>query len=229
MRGAQGTNELHIILGGHSHVTTTNTDASLRYDSTEPTGDQKHTLATYVSDMLALERHISQPVEHQQHASETANYATASSLINRIASISKSHITALEARLEELGGNANHPLKAAWASLLGAGASAVGGSRKTKVSKYLRDDHTALSLASIGYTMLYTTAVGLGDTTTAALAKAHLGDIAPLIIEISDGVPTVVLQELRDDGETVRPDAAETVKRELDAVWHASAQQTHNN
>jgi ferritin-like metal-binding protein YciE len=210
-------------------VTTTNNDASLRYDSTEPTGDEKHTLATYVSDMLALERHIAKPVEHQQNSSATANYATASTLINKIASVSQSHIAALEARLKDLGGNANHPLKAAWASLLGAGATAVGGSRKTKASKYLRDDHTALSLASIGYTMLYTTAVGLGDTATATLAKQHLADIAPIIMEISDGVPTVVLQELRDDGETVRPEAADMVARTLDEVWHNSARQVHNH
>jgi len=210
-------------------TTTSNADTSLRYDSTEPTGDEKHTLATYVSDMLALERHIAHPVQHQQHDSETANDATASTLISRIASISQSHIAALETRLKDLGGNANHPLKAAWAGLIGAGASAVGGARKTKVSKYLRDDHTALSLASISYTMLYTTAVGLGDTTTASLAKRHLSDIAPLIIQISDGIPTVVLQELRDDGESVRGEAAETVKRELDDVWHASARQTHDH
>jgi ferritin-like metal-binding protein YciE len=210
-------------------VNTTNTDASLRYDSTEPTGDEKHTLATYVSDMLALERHIAQPIASQQHSSTTAEYTTASTLINRIAAISQSHINALEVRLKELGGNANHPLKAAWASVLGAGASAVGGARKTKVSKYLRDDHTALSLASISYTLLYSTAVGLGDTTTASLAKKHLGEIAPLIIQISDDIPSVVLQELRDDGETVRPDAADTVKRELDQVWHDSARQTHNH
>jgi len=163
-------------------MTTTTNDTAFRYDSTEPTGDEKHTLATYVSDMLALERHIARPVAHQQNASETANYATAGTLIDRIASISTSHIAALEARLSDLGGNANHPLKAAWAGLLGAGATAVSGARKTKVSKYLRDDHTALSLASISYTMLYTTAVGLGDSTTASLAKRHLADIAPLIM-----------------------------------------------
>jgi len=209
-------------------VTTTNSDPSLRYDSSEPTGDEKHTLATYVSDMLALERHIAQPVSHQQQSDEAANVGVARALIDRIASIGQSHITALEGRLKDLGGNANHPLKAAWAGLLGAGATAVGGARKTKVSKFLRDDHTALSLASISYTMLYTTAVGLGDTATASLAKRHLGDIAPLIMEISDGIPTVVLQELRDDGETVRTEAADTVQRELDEVWHASARQTHN-
>jgi len=209
-------------------VTTTNSDASLRYDSTEPAGDEKHTLATYVSDMLALERHIAQPISHQQQSDEAANVGVARALIDRIASIGQSHIVALEARLKELGGNPSHPLKAAWAGLVGAGASAVGGARKTKVSKYLRDDHTALSLASISYTMLYTTAVGLGDTTTASLAMRHLGDIAPIIMEISDGIPTVVLQELRDDGETVRGEAADTVRRELDAVWHASARQTHD-
>jgi len=208
-------------------VNTTNSDTSLRYDSTEPAGDEKHTLATYVSDMLALERHIAQPVAQQQNA-VTANYGTASALIDRIVSVGQSHIAELEARLKELGGNANHPLKTAWAGLLGAGAAAVGGVRKTKVSKYLRDDHTALSLASISYTMLYTAAVGLGDTATAALAKRHLRDIAPLIMEISDGIPTVVLQELRDDGESLRGEAAETVKEALDDIWHTASRQTQN-
>ena len=48
-----------------SDIGTTN-DQSIRYDSsaTEGTGEnERHSIQTYVSDMLALERHIAQPLQ----------------------------------------------------------------------------------------------------------------------------------------------------------------------
>lgn len=206
---------------------TTNSQSGLRYESDEPTGDEKHALSAYVSDMLALERHISAPVARQKNQSETDRFGDARRLIDRIAAVSASHIDALEKRLEELGGNSATPLKTAWARVVGAGAATIDSTRKTKVSKNLRDDHTALSLASISYTMLYTTALGLHDTATANLAKRSLADIAPLIMEISQAIPTVVLEELQVDGENVKLDAADVVKREIDQIWREGSRAVH--
>ena len=144
------------------------------------TGDDRHTIATYLSDMLALERHIAAPVE---------------------------------AQLNNVGGSATSGVKSAWSALLGSGAAALNQVRKTKVSKSLRDDYTALGLSAISYTMLHTTALGLGDQATAQLAKRNLDDITPIIVEISQVMPKVVLQELQEDGETVQITAAELSKQ----------------
>ncbi len=186
------------------------------------TDDDRHTIATYVSDMLALERHIAQPVEAQLKSSDHQEYGTAISLITRLKSTTDAHITALENHLTAVGGHAGSPVKSAWSALLGGGAAAINQVRKTKVSKSLRDDYTALGLAAISYTMLNATALGLGDQTTAALAKRHLDDIAPLIVEMSKAMPMVVLQELKDDGENVTITAAELSKMQTGESWSES-------
>ncbi|MDB5026939.1 MAG: hypothetical protein JWO66_628, partial [Candidatus Eremiobacteraeota bacterium] len=185
---------------------------SIRYDSSAVNADDandRHSIQTYVSDMLALERHIAQPLQRQLDMGDTAKYGSALALISTIKALTESHVTALEQCLAELGGHEASGVKSAWTSLLGAGAAAIDSVRKTKVSKNLRDDYTALSLATISYTMLHATAVGLGVATVADLAKRHLADYARCVIQINQIIPDVVLQELRDDGENVATGAAE--------------------
>ena len=183
------------------------------------TNDERHTVATYLSDMLALEQHISAPIDSQLGSEDHQEYAEATRIIQRIKSVTTSHITALEAQLKAAGGSSAHGVKSAWAQLLGGGAAALNNVRKTKVSKSLRDDYTALALASVSYTMLHATAAGLGDGSTAALAKRHLDDITPIIVDISKAIPTVVLQELSDDGENVTITAAELTQQASDDAW----------
>ncbi len=206
------------------------TNPSIRFDSsaTEGTGgNDRHSLQTYVSDMLALERHIEQPIRRQLSMEDTNQYPEAKLVISQIASLAESHVTALEQCLKQLGGHEASGVKSAWSTLLGFGAAAVDSVRKTKISKALRDDYTALSLATMGYTMLHATAVGLGDTMVADLAKRHLADYARLVMQIAQVMPQVVLQELRDDGETVQTGAAETIRRDTNAIWKDEASVTH--
>src|ERR1700736_6222536 len=204
----------------------TTQDSAIRYDSSaqEGTGEnERHSIQTYVSDMLALERHIAQPLQRQLDMEDTSKYSGALAVISQLQGLNKGHITALEQCLEQLGGHAASPVKSAWSSLLGAGAAAIDSVRKTKVSKNLRDDYTALSLASISYEMLYTTAIGLGDATVGDLAKRHLADYARVIMQIVQVIPDVVLQELRDDGEAVQTGAAALIRQQTNDIWKAQA------
>ncbi|HTD37914.1 MAG TPA: DUF892 family protein [Candidatus Limnocylindrales bacterium] len=205
----------------------TNADQSIRYDSSETAGEnERHSIETYVSDMLALERHIAQPLQRQLDIPDTAKYSGALAVISQIKGLTDSHVTALEQCLEQLGGHEASPVKSAWSSLLGVGAAAIDSVRKTKVSKNLRDDYTALSLATISYMMLYTTAAGLGNTLVADLAQRHLADYARLVMQISQIIPDVVLQELRDDGETVAVGAEETIRQTTNEVWKSQTDVT---
>lgn len=184
--------------------------------------DDRHVIATYLSDMLALERHIAAPVESQLKSEDHQSYAEANRIVRKIKSCTDAHIAALEAQTSAVGGHAGSPIKSAWAALLGVGAAGINQARKMKVSKSLRDDYTALGLSAISYTMLHATALGLGDTATAQLAKRHLDDYAPLIIEISKAMPTVVLEELREDGENVRISAAQISEQQTGESWSAA-------
>ena len=198
--------------GNYANMTQTNLD-------TNQTGDDRHTIATYLSDMLALERHIAAPIESQVNSKDHQEYAEAMAIFQKLKSVTANHITALDAQLSAKGGSAASGIKSAWSALLGSGAAAVNQVRKTKVSKSLRDDYTALGLSAISYTMLHTTALGLGDQATAQLAKRNLDDITPIIVEISQVMPKVVLQELQEDGETVQISAAELSKQQTADSW----------
>lgn len=194
-------------------------DSKSNVTKNDQSGDDRHAVATYLSDMLALERHIAQPVEAQLKSDDHQSYGEAIRLVQRIKTCTDNHISALEARVQAVGGHAGSPIKSAWAALLGGGAAALNQVRKTKVSKSLRDDYTALGLSAISYTMLHATAMGLGDTATAQLAKRHLDDYAPIIVDISKAMPTVVLQELREDGENVSISAAGITEQQTGESW----------
>ena len=201
-------------------------DTTMRYDSADTTtndavltGDDRHTVQTYLSDALALEKHIAQPLQRQLELDDSATFSEALTIVSTLKSITETHIRNLDEQLEAAGGHAASGVKSMWSQILGAGASLVDGSRKLKVSKNLRDDYTALSLATISYTMLHATALGLGNEEVAILAKRHLEDYAPLIIQISKTMPTVVLQELSIDGENVQVSAAGAAQAGSDAAW----------
>jgi ferritin-like metal-binding protein YciE len=205
--------------------------ASIHYDSSAPAEDariDRHPLQTYVSDMLALESHIDQPLKSQLGMQDADRYPEAKAAISQMFALCENHVTALTACLAELGGHEASGIKSAWSSLLGFGAAAIDSARKTKVSKSLRDDYTALNLAAISYTMLHATAVGLGNDTVAELAKRHLADYARCVMQVAQIIPTVVLAELRDDGQNVVTGAAETIRQQTNEIWKGEASVTHS-
>jgi ferritin-like metal-binding protein YciE len=201
------------------------TNQSTRYDSSGDTlGDnEKHSLQAYVSDLLALEQHIGKPLDGQLASDATKQYAQALAVVQSLKTQNEAHQAALKQCLDNLGGHPASPVKSAWSSLLGGAAAAIGAARKTKVTKWLRDDYTALNLAAMSYTLLHATAVGLGDSATAAVAKQGLADYARSVMQINQCIPDVVLGELREDGETVQTGAAETIRRQTNEVWKSQS------
>jgi ferritin-like metal-binding protein YciE len=195
--------------------TTTNIDTATQ-------GDEKHTIATYLSDLLALERHMAAPVESQVTSDDHQQYPAAAAIFQKIKTITDAHIAALDAQLNAVGGHPASGIKSAWSQLLGGGAATLNAARKPKVSKSLRDDYTALGLSSISYTMFHATALGLGDTASAQLAKRHLDDITPIIVAISEVIPGVVLGELAADGENVQVTAAQLTQQATKDSWSNS-------
>jgi ferritin-like metal-binding protein YciE len=213
----------HIV--GMSDLGTTQ-DSTIRYDSSAQGGtgeNERHSIQTYVSDMLALERHIAQPLQRQLDLEDTKKFAGALAVITSLKGLTDSHVMALQQCLDQLGGHEASPVKSAWSSLLGVGAAAIDSVRKTKVSKNLRDDYTALSLATISYTMLYATAVGLGDTATADLAKRHLADYSQVVMTINQVIPEVVLVELQSDGQNVEAGAGDRIRQQTNEIWKSQS------
>ena len=112
------------------------------------------------------------------------------------------------------------PAKEAISAALGIAAGLIDQVRTQQVSKMLRDDYTALSLAAISYHMLHTTGMALQDQATADLALRHLKDWTPIITDISHVVHGVVAQELQDDAHAVATGVAAESERITQEAWN---------
>ena len=183
----------------------------------------QQSLATYVSDMIAVERHVLAPVESHNNDQEFAKYPNVTALTTKIRSMLQSHITTLETQLDRLGGHPAAGIKNAVATATGVVAGAIGQTRKTEVSKALRDDYVALGQIAISYTMLNATALGLRDTSLAQVAESNLNDVTPLIVEISRIMPTVVVNELTTEGLDVDTSVGAQSTSNTQEAWRAGA------
>jgi ferritin-like metal-binding protein YciE len=181
--------------------------------------ERQDSLQQYVSDMLAVERHILPALENQSKDDRMAQHPEARRLVNKIEATIRSHINGLEQHLENLGGDPASPVKSAVTAVLGVAASVIEKVRTDPVSKNLRDDYTVLNLAAVSYTMLHTTGQALMDDQTADLAATFLMDYTPLITEINEVIPEIVVSELRDETEVLNPMAAQRAIERTQQAW----------
>ncbi len=177
--------------------------------------------------MIALEQHILQPLQSQVEDAAVQASARVLSVVQEILAAAHSHIEALNAQLVALGGHAGSPIKSGVAAALGAVASVIDNVRKTEVSKDLRDDYTALCLATASYNLLHATALGFGNQTLADLAKQHLTEYGALVMKTNALLPFAALKELRELGVPVDPSVAEKAQADEQSAWQeASAKQS---
>ncbi|MFN8661383.1 MAG: DUF892 family protein [Thermomicrobiales bacterium] len=182
---------------------------------------EKHqkTIADYVGDMVALESHIEEALDRQ--LKETKDDPEAHAAVQGFHDTVKAHRDGLKALQEEVGSTAGNPIIAAGSTLLGKAAGVVDLVRTEGISKSLRDDYAAFSLAAISYSMLFTTATGLGNQKVAKVAEKNLTDYAGAIERINEVMPGVVDRELRKDGHQVNGNAVAATRKAVADAWHA--------
>jgi ferritin-like metal-binding protein YciE len=143
--------------------------------------DTTQAIQSYVTDMLALEKHISKAFQAQ--IEDLEDYPTVVTQLRTLHATTESHIRALEQAAEGLGGEGpTGMIKKLGSALTGLAAGAIDLVRNESLPKNLRDDYTATSLAAIGYVMLHTTALSLGNKPIADLAQRHLVDYAEAVM-----------------------------------------------
>jgi len=184
------------------------------------TDKNREALRPYIADMAAVEKHILEALERQHNDDNIRQFPTAHQLLDRLLGTLRQHISTLEGHLEAFpGGTTAHTVKEAVTGFLGAIAGIYDKVRKDTASRALRDDYTALSLATISYTMLHTTALGLRQGATAELAVRHLKNLTPLLIELSQILPQIVLRELSFEGYDIEMDLAQNAVRNTQEAW----------
>jgi hypothetical protein len=174
--------------------------------------------------MVAAVTHAAHPLETQCKDEAALAIPQTAALLPKISRTLEAQKMRWDARLDALGGHEISGLKNAVSAVLGGGASAINNIRsKDRVSKMLRDDQAALSLLTISYELLHATALGLGDATTAQLAETSLSELTPLVMDISNCVPDVVIAELKLDNLPVNIAAIEATRDATRKAWSRPA------
>jgi hypothetical protein len=176
-------------------------------------------LAAYVSDLVALEKHLSEALDRQTADRQLQHHLQAKPLLDKLRHLARVHREGLDLQLRAMGG---HPLSAvteAATAILGVAAGMLDKVRPNAVSKMLRDDYTALSLAAVSYTMLHTAALAFKENAAAELARRHLQDWTPLIVEISEVIPAVIVKELELDSMAIEPNVAAEALKNTHEAW----------
>ena len=180
------------------------------------------TIADYVGDMVALESHIEEALDRQ--LTETQDDPEAQAAVQHFHDMVKQHRDTLKELQEQVGTTAGNPIIAAGATLLGKAAGVIDLVRTEGISKSLRDDYAAFSLAAISYSMLHTTSLGLGNARVAELAERHLTDYAGAIERINEIMPGVVERELAKDGHQTQLGAVAATRQVVPRAWHDAEQ-----
>ena len=184
----------------------------------EVSDKHRQTIADYVSDMAALESHIEEALDRQ--LTEVKDDRVALAAVRDFHDMVKQHRDTLKAMEEQTGKTIGTPIKEAGAALLGKAAGIIDLLRTEGISKGLRDDYAAFSLAAISYSMLHTTSTALGDSRVASLAERHLRDHADAIMRINEIMPEVVVRELEKDGHRADSAAVEATREAVLRSWH---------
>ncbi len=182
-------------------------------------GDKRQeTITKYLGDMKSVVSHVQTAMERQRD--DFKDKPEVSQTMGRIALALKGQDESLGKRLEALGGSPTHPVKEVVSDALGVMAGLYNKVRTEGAAKGLRDDHVALNLVYVSYTTLHTTAVALGDTETATLAKRSMIESAKFVAEVDRLIPATVFRELQDgDFGSVDSSAPEQTRSAYREAW----------
>ena len=179
-------------------------------------------LDRYVTDMIALEEHISDAVGRQLGSDAIAGQSEAASLLTELRSTLHGHLERLgslstERDVPELQEKAKQVLGGA----LGFAAGLYDKVRSAPASRMLRDDYTAISLATASYTMLHTAALGWDNDEIADLAQSHLSDLTPILVRLSEVLARVTASELGAEHESYDASVADQAVENTQKTWNA--------
>lgn len=177
--------------------------------------DRNESINSYITDMLALEQHLEKAIRGQLHdIKDDAEFVRELQPVHRKIEHHISDLKGLVERRDATG--AADLLKRAGSAVAGLAAGAIDLLRTEGLPKNLRDDYTAFSLATIGYVMLHTTALALGEREVADLARQHFVDYAQVVTRLNTVVPEAVLRFLQREGLT--PTGSDVVLLEVNRM-----------
>ena len=182
--------------------------------------DRTTEIRKHLSDMMAVEEHILEAIERQRSDEKVREHLEANKILIEIERVLRNHVEALGTLNDQYGASSESVIKKAVTEALGFVAGLYDKVRDHKVSRMLRDDYAALSLAAMSYTALHTFGLAVKESKVADLALRHLEELTPILIEISRALPNLVLEEVSDRlGGEVETGAAPTAVENTQRTW----------
>jgi hypothetical protein len=183
--------------------------------------DKNEAINSYIGDMLALEDHIEKAIKSQ--LADLKDYPDVVTELRHVHDQVEHHISDLRALSgRRNAGGVSEAVKRAGSAVAGAAAGLIDLVRSEGLPKNLRDDYTAFNLANVGYLMLHTTALSLGDPEVAELGRQHFRDYAEAILRFDTLVPAAVVRYLQEEGLPAKDVVAE-VNRSVQEAWDQGA------
>lgn len=181
------------------------------------------TIVDWIGDVVALESHVEEALDRQLKLE--IDDPQLAGVIQAIHDTCRDSKHRAEAFQKEEGTTAGNPVIKAGTELLGKAAGVIDRVRKDSVAKALRDDYTAINLLTISYSMLYTTALALGDERTRSFAEQGAATYSGLVQEINRAVPAAVIYDLKrnDDVPDIAANVADDARDKLQEIWKATA------
>ena len=184
--------------------------------------DRDTAINSYITDMIALEDHIEKALKGQ--VNDLKEYPDFGNEVRQVLRLVEHHLSDLRALADRRNaGGVAETVKRAGAAVAGVAAGVIDLVRTEGLPKNLRDDYTALSLATISYAMLYTTATALGEREVAELAQQHLTDYTGAANRLNTLVPASVVRFLTQEGLPAQESVVPEVGRVLKAAWEGTA------
>jgi ferritin-like metal-binding protein YciE len=179
--------------------------------------DKNEAINSYIGDMLALEDHIEKALKGQ--LTDLKDYPDVEAELRQIHRKVEHHISDLRALSDRRNSTGvAQAVKRAGSAVAGAAAGLIDMVRTEGLPKNLRDDYTAFNLANVGYLMLHTTALALGDQEVADLGRQHFRDYAEAILRFDALVPAAVVRYLQEEG-LPATDVVSQVNRTVQEAW----------
>jgi ferritin-like metal-binding protein YciE len=176
---------------------------------------------SYISDMSSLEDHIEKAIQSQ--IKDLEDYPDVVTELKQLHRTIAHHISDLR-RLSDRrkAGGVTEAVKRAGSAVAGVAAGVIDLFRTEGLPKNLRDDYTALSLATIGYVMLHTTALSLDDREVADLAQQHFKEYAQVMVRFNTIIPPAVIRYLRQEGLLAREDVLPEINHAVADGWRTA-------
>lgn len=164
--------------------------------------ERQESIRKHVSDLLALERHVLEAVEHQRDDMETGSKPHR--VADKITGALSQHVAALETMADQYGANTQATVKELATQLLGVAAGLIDRVRGSQpLSRNLRDTYVAMSMLAMAYTATHAYGMTIGEERIARVSQQHLKDITPLLVDISKVLPEVVVEEIAAESDFV--------------------------